>query len=135
PGLGYTASKVLSKNPISYTGIELNEDAAAILRRTINGKNRRIIVANASETPLESESVDIVYGEAMLTMQSNKGKLKIIEEAKRILKPGGFYGIHELGLYPDDMSERSKSEIQRDLAESIKVNARPLTVREWTKLF
>lgn len=135
PGLGYTASKVLNMNPLTYTGIELNEDAAQLLRKKIKGENRSIIVANASDTTLADNSVDIVYGEAMLTMQSPKGKRKIIEEAKRILKPGGFYGIHELGLYPDEMSEESKSQIQRDLSESIKVNARPLTIKEWTNLF
>jgi ubiquinone/menaquinone biosynthesis C-methylase UbiE len=134
PGLGFTASLVLKSNPTSYTGVELNEDAAEILRKKIQGENKKIIIANASESTLEAESADKVYGEAMLTMQSHKGKMAIIKEAHRILKDGGLYGIHELGLTPDEMPEKSKSAIQKELANVIKVNARPLTVTEWKGL-
>ena len=45
-----------------------------------------------------------------------------------------MYAIHELGLFPGDISEQKKASIQRDLALSIKVNARPLTEHEWTEL-
>lgn len=134
PGLGYTASKVLNHNPKSYVGVEINEVAAVILRKSIFGENRSIVVANASESSLETNSIDKVYGEAMLTMQSKQSKIKIIKEAHRILKVGGLYGIHELGLFPDEIADNSKSDIQKELSEVIKVNARPLTVNEWSKL-
>jgi cyclopropane fatty-acyl-phospholipid synthase-like methyltransferase len=134
PGMGFTAAKVLGHNPSSYVGVELNEEAAAMLRKTIHGDRRKIVIANASESTLETDSVDKVYGEAMLTMQSKQSKMRIIKEAHRILKVGGLYGIHELGLFPDEIADSSKSEIQKELAEVIKVNARPLTVNEWTNL-
>ena len=70
----------------------------------------------------------------MLTMQADHRKSEIIREAHRILKPGGFYGIHELGLTPEEIDESTKATIQRDLAKVIKVNARPLTKTEWTGL-
>ena len=134
PGLGFTASIALKNNPKSYTGIELNEEAAEILRTKINGKNRKIIVANAAHSTLEDNSATKVYGEAMLTMQADSRKSLIIKEAFKILKTGGYYGIHELGLTPDNLSPEVKSKIQRDLAEVIKVNARPLTETEWKTL-
>lgn len=134
PGIGYTAFKVLAQSPKSYTGIELNEEAAAGLRTKINGDNQRIIIANAAATNLPDACADKVYGEAMLTMHVNKRKADIIREAARILRPGGLYGIHELGLTPDNISEEDKAEIQRELSLCIKVNARPLTREEWTKL-
>lgn len=134
PGLGFTAAIALKKNPKSYTGVELNEEAASILRKKIKGENTRIIVGNAANSALENDSYDKVYGEAMLTMQSDQKKSEIIKEARRLLKKGGFYGIHELGLQPDNIGEDVKSEIQRALAHTIKVNARPLTVKEWTAL-
>lgn len=134
PGLGFTASITLKNNPKTYTGIELNEEAASILRKNINGKDRTIIVGNASESTLEGESYTKVYGEAMLTMQADHRKSAIIKEAFRILKLGGLYGIHELGLAPNNLGEDVKSQIQRELAQVIKVNARPLTVDEWTGL-
>lgn len=134
PGMGYTASLTLAKNPKSYTGIELNEEAAANLQKTINGDSRKIIVSSAANSTLKSNSVDKVYGEAMLTMQIDARKSEIIREAHRILKSGGLYGIHELGLTPNDLPEKKKAALQRELAMEIKVNARPLTVKEWSAL-
>lgn len=134
PGLGFTASIALQSNPQTYTGIELNEEAAGILRKFIKGKGREVIIGNAAESTLNSNTYSKVYGEAMLTMQVDNRKSEIIKEASRILKPGGLYGIHELGLQPDDMTADTKAEIQRELAQAIKVNARPLTKSEWTNL-
>lgn len=72
PGLGFTASIVLKNNPKSYTGVELDEEAASISRKKITGANRNVIVGNASRTDLENSSADKVYGEAMLTMQDDR---------------------------------------------------------------
>jgi len=121
-------------NDHNNRGVELNEEAAGILKNRLKGKDFRIIIGNAAESTLESGSVDKVYGEAMLTMHADHRKSEIIREAYRILKPGGFYGIHELGLTPDEISAEKKAEIQKELALAIKVNARPLTVSEWTEL-
>lgn len=134
PGIGYTASVTLQKNPHTYTGVELNEEAAHNLRKTINGKDRKIIIGNAADSTIEENFADKVYGEAMLTMHADHRKSEIIREAHRILKKGGLYGIHELGLYPNDLSEEVKGDIQKELAQTIKVNARPLTQSEWTTL-
>lgn len=134
PGLGYTASVALQKAPKSYTGIELNEEAVNILRKTIYGNGREIIIGNAADSTLKDNFADKVYGEAMLTMHADPRKSEIIQEAHRILKKGGLYGIHELGLYPNELAVGVKNEIQKQLAHSIKVNARPLTQSEWTSL-
>lgn len=134
PGLGFTAAIAINKRPKSYTGIELNEDAARLLRKKIIGRNHRIIVGNAAETPLLPASAHKVFGEAMLSMHADHRKAEIIREANRLLKPGGLYGIHELGLMPDTIDDATKAEIQRQLAVSLKVNARPLTQAEWIVL-
>lgn len=134
PGIGYTAFKVLEKHPKTYIGVELNEEAASGLRKKINGPGRQIVIGNAAETHLAEASADKVYGEAMLTMHVDKRKSDIIREAHRLLRPGGYYGIHELGLMPDNISEEEKAEIQRELSMCIKVNARPLTQSEWIHL-
>ncbi len=134
PGIGYTAMKVLEKHPKTYTGVELNEEAAANLRKKINGNGRQIIIGNASKVALNEGVADKVYGEAMLTMQADHRKSEIIREAHRLLRPGGLYGIHELGLTPDSLDPQEKAKIQHELAVSIKVNARPLTQSEWVTL-
>tara|TARA_B100000809_G_scaffold262125_1_gene312403 strand:+ start:1012 stop:1788 length:777 start_codon:yes stop_codon:yes gene_type:complete len=134
PGLGFTASLALKNNPKTYTGVELNEEAASVLRKKIEGNDRKIIIGNAADSKLEANSFTKVYGEAMLTMQADHRKSEIIKEAHRILKKGGLYGIHELGLTPDTLDENTKAKIQKELAQVIKVNARPLTVNEWSDL-
>ena len=133
PGLGFTASLALRNNPKSYTAIELDKEAATNLNHIVHGANRRIIQADASQTPLDANSCNKVYGEAMLTMQADHRKAEIIREAHRILEPGGYYGIHELGLVNIE-SEDHKATIQRKLAKTIRVNARPLTQEEWHTL-
>ena len=70
----------------------------------------------------------------MLTMQPLEQKKAIIAEAFRILKSGGYYGIHELGIKPDDVSEEVKEDLFKELSETIRVHARPMTTAEWAAL-
>jgi ubiquinone/menaquinone biosynthesis C-methylase UbiE len=135
PGIGFTMSQILKKDPKTYTGVELNEEATARLRTKLNGTQIATIVnTTAAQTGLDDSSADKVLGEAMLTMQTDKRKSEIIKEAFRILKKGGLYGIHELGLTPDELDPKFKGTIQRKLAQTIRVNARPLTKMEWCDL-
>ena len=135
PGLGLTAKKTCSFSPKSYTAVEINEEAANIVRKRVKYDKMHLIVANAVESTLPDSCADKVYCEAMLTMQSNKNKGTIISEAARILRPGGYYAIHEICLIPDDVSETLKRGIYHDLATAIQVNARPITLPEWKELF
>ncbi|MCC6384943.1 MAG: methyltransferase domain-containing protein [Bacteroidia bacterium] len=134
PGLGFTASLLLAKHPKQYTGIELNEEAAGRLQKKIFANGYKIVNTSAANTGLPDASTNKVIGEAMLTMQPDHRKSEIIKEAFRILKRGGLYGIHELGLMPDHLDPAVKDEVQQSLAKSIKVNARPLTRSEWCEL-
>lgn len=133
PGIGKTAGLIMASDPASYVGVDQDPDAAATVAQVVSPKGRTI-TANANETGLPEESADVVIGEAMLTMQTDRGKKEIIDEAVRVLRPGGRYGIHELGLLPDELAVETKDEIRKDLARAIKVNARPLTPTEWTNL-
>ncbi len=132
PGMGFTASLTLAHKLHSYVGIDADEDIVRMLSKKLQSAQASFNLGNASQTNLESASKDKVYGEAMLTMHADHRKSEIIREAHRILKKGGWYAIHELGL--TNVDETLKSKIQRDLALSIKVNARPLTENEWKHL-
>lgn len=135
PGMGFTAAMLLEKSPKSYTGVELNKEAADRLQKIMGARpGRKIINATAAKTGLAGASKDKVIGEAMLTMQAYHRKIEIIKEAYRVLKPGGLYGIHELGLTPDNLDEGVKKDIQKNLAKLMHVNARPLTKTEWVEL-
>ncbi|WP_006245644.1 class I SAM-dependent methyltransferase [Mycolicibacterium tusciae] len=134
PGLGRTARDIVALRPRSYIGVDDTAAATESVRDVVSPVQGSVIVADAAVTGLPDASVDVVVGEAMLTMQGDKAKRAIIAEAYRILRPGGRYAIHELGLQPDSMAQETKDDIRRDLARSIKVNARPLTAAEWVQL-
>ena len=104
------------------------------MRRYLEGERRQCHVDRAEETGLPDASASVIYGEAMLTMQTAANKAAIVAEAARVLRPGGRYGIHELALEPDDLDETTRSQIQQDLSAAIHVGARPLTASEWRGL-
>lgn len=134
PGLGFTAAIACAKHPKSYTGVDNNKEAAELARKKVNYHRMQMVVADAADTTLPDGYATKVYGEAMLTMQPLEHKKEIVREAARILKPGGYYGIHELGLRPDSISEDIKQRVYKDLSANIRVHARPLTVAEWSQL-
>lgn len=134
PGLGFTAGLVLAKKPESYIGIDVNASVVKQLSKRFNVPGCTFLEGNAANSALKDQSCDKIYGEAMLTMHSDHRKAEIIREAYRILRPGGYYAIHELGLTPDTLDVQRKVEIQKNLARSIRVNARPLTATEWQAL-
>lgn len=134
PGLGATARLALERNPASYVGVERDQAATAAVRKLLTPGRHRCVTGTAARTGLEDASATVVYGEAMLTMQTDEHKKAIVQEAFRILEPGGRYGIHELGLTPDDIGDQVEQEVRRDLSQAIRVGARPLTRSEWRAL-
>lgn len=133
PGLGRTAREILELGPRSYVGIDQDPDARAAVQAVV-GDRGTVRVAHADATGLPDASADVLVGEAMLTMQGDKTRNSIVAEAARVLRPGGRYAIHELGLVPDDLSEEVTTELRRALARASKVNSRPQTLAEWRHL-
>lgn len=137
PGLGLTTRAILERDPKSYRGVDCDPQVVDIISKLTSEKATipaSCVQRDAADTGLESNSADVVIGEAMLTMQTERGKQAIIGEAFRLLRAGGTYSIHELGLQPDNLDESVKDEVRKALARSIKVNARPLTEQEWREL-
>lgn len=137
PGLGLTTRAILERDPKSYRGVDRDPQVVDIISKLTSEKATipaSCVQRDAADTGLESNSADVVIGEAMLTMQTERGKQAIIGEAFRLLRAGGTYSIHELGLQPDNLDESVKDEVRKALARSIKVNVRPLTEQEWREL-
>ncbi|TCF46494.1 class I SAM-dependent methyltransferase [Bifidobacterium longum] len=137
PGLGLTTRAILERDPKSYRGVDRDPQVVDIISKLTSEKATipaSCVQRDAADTGLESNSADVVIGEAMLTMQTERGKQAIIGEAFRLLRAGGTYSIHELGLQPDNLDESVKDEVRKALARSIKVNARPLAEQEWREL-
>lgn len=134
PGLGVTARLTLQRQPRSYTAVEQDERASARLTESLPGDFVRCLCGNAERTGLPSEAFTVVYGEAMLTMQTTPAKMRILGEARRLLRRGGRYGIHELCIVPDDAGSEMRREMERTLSLNIHVGVQPLTAAEWRKL-
>lgn len=130
PGLGVTARLTLALNPKSYTAVERDESAAALVSRYLEGAGRRCVVGSAAATGLPAESATVVYGEAMLTMRTGEEKRRIVCEAARLLKPGGRYAVHEMCLR-DGVEGGARKEVERALTGVVNHGVRPLTVSEW----
>jgi hypothetical protein len=133
PGLGVTARLVLQRNPVHYTAVERDSAAADTVRKYLPARHA-CILGSAEETELPPGCASVVFGEAMLSMQPATTKRRIVQEAVRLLRPDGRYGIHELCLVPDDADEKLRATIQQELSREIHVGVRPLTHLEWCEL-
>lgn len=134
PGLGMTAQLALKRRPASFTAVEREPAAAAIVSGYLKDSTQKCVSGSAEQTDLPSEVATVVYGEAILTMQPPEMKRRIVREARRLLKRGGRYAIHEMCLVGDDLDEGSKKEINHALSRAIHVGVRPLSVSEWRGL-
>lgn len=134
PGLGVTAEVALRRGPRTYVGVERDAAAARALRARIEGPGRRILQGSAERIDLPAATVTVAWAEAMLTMNPQPARERILSEVARVLVPGGRFGMHELMLTPDDLPEHDRARIRRDLSETIRVGARPLTASEWREL-
>lgn len=134
PGLGVTAKLTIARGPASYTAVERDPEAANIVRRQLAGAAQQCVIGTAEDTGLDDEAYDVVYGEAMLSMQPPDRKIAIVREACRLLKLAGRYGIHELCLTPDDIDDKTKKEISKQMALTIRHGAQLLTTSGWKEL-
>jgi ubiquinone/menaquinone biosynthesis C-methylase UbiE len=123
PGLGVTARMVLQKHPMAYWGVEREPAAVGRLRQRFTGPTSHIVLGRAEASRLPDACASVVYGEALLSMQSQQQKNRIVSEACRLLTAGGRYGIHELCFLPDDISDHVRQEIQAAMSREIHVGS------------
>jgi hypothetical protein len=129
-----TTRIVLERSPQSYTAVERDQISQQNVQQILrNGELGQCVVGTAQATGLEDGCASVVFGEAMLTMQTEATKRKTAEEAFRLLGPAGRYGIHETCL-KDDLSVEIKPEIESALRDALRIGARPLTLKEWQEL-
>jgi len=134
PGLGASTRLCLSKSVESYTAIDRDRDVLARLQARVTDPRARFLLGNAHETCLGDGAATAVYGEAMLSMQTETEKLRIIREAARILTPGGRYALHELCAVPDDIEPAILDQMQADLTRSVHHAVRLSTSKRWRQL-
>jgi ubiquinone/menaquinone biosynthesis C-methylase UbiE len=128
-GLGNSAIALAKRYNVQVVGIEKDADRIAIAQANAKstGLDHRVRFIQGDIFQLESvsESFDYVLAEAILTMQSAAGKAKILAGVRDRLQVGGKFLSHEL------LAQNHSQELHQDLAQATRVNATPLTEREW----
>ncbi len=134
PGLGETAKRVIPACG-RYIGIDSNAEVFRSLTARFHPTDKASFIhASADNTCLDEGIATVLWGEAMLSMQTPSQKERIVREAARLLRPDGRYGIHELCLKPDNIDPSVRRLIERELSMEIHVGVQPVTEGEWRAL-
>lgn len=121
----FYASSIVGERGLVYA-LDLNSDFIEYVKRKANRKgikNINAIVANAQETGLPSESIDIVF--IRLVLHDIQDKYAAIKEFNRILKENGKLIVDEENVMPQDyvrkMAEDSSFRLSRRLRKTIQI--------------
>jgi predicted O-methyltransferase YrrM len=127
---GYSAIALARRYGVRVVGIEKNPDSVARAQTNIAaaGLINQVEVIEGDIFHLDQlkEQFDYVLAEAILTMQSNPGKAKILGGICDRLKPNGQFLSHELRAEGPNIDK-----IHQELSSTIRVNAVPLTTEDW----
>lgn len=97
PGLGRTAIEIIARHPRSYLGAEQDPDAAKAVRSIVTGHGD-VRVTDAADTGLPDAGIDVVVGEAMLTMQGDAAKHAVVNPSPRcVIRTRHLRGVHATG--------------------------------------
>ncbi len=128
---GESAIQIAKRFNVRVVGVEKNPDSVAKAQKNIKaaGLQDRVTIIEGDIFQLDKiiDKFDYVLAEAILTMQSDVGKAKILSAIKNCLKPGGKFLSHEM------LVRSHESEVRKNLSQAIRVNANPLTLEEWEK--
>jgi ubiquinone/menaquinone biosynthesis C-methylase UbiE len=130
-GLGTSAIALAKSYGVNVIGIEKDLDRVAVARQQVKSQGLtdrvQILQGNVFELEQLSQQFDYVVAEAILTMQSQSGKVKILQGACRCLKPDGRFLGHEL------LAIDREAQLHQVLSAVNRVNANPLSVEHWAE--
>jgi cyclopropane fatty-acyl-phospholipid synthase-like methyltransferase len=128
-GLGTSAIALAKHYHVRVIGIERNPHHLALAQAKVKaaGLADQVQICSGNIFTLAEmvETFDYVLAEAILTMQSDIGKVNILKGVFDRLKSGGVFLCHEA------IARHHQAELHRDLAEVLRVNATPLSVEDW----
>jgi predicted O-methyltransferase YrrM len=127
---GYSAIALAQRYGVKVVGVEKDPNSVARARANVAaaGLTHQVDILEGDIFHLEriTEQFDYVLAEAILTMQSDSGKAKILRGVGDRLKPGGQFLSHELLV-----NGPNAATIHQKLAATIRVNATPLSTEGW----
>jgi cyclopropane fatty-acyl-phospholipid synthase-like methyltransferase len=126
---GESAIAIAKRFNVSVVGVEQDPDSVAKARSNIEaaGLSDRISIVEGDIFQLDriTDKFDYILAKAILTMQSNPGKIKILSIICDRLKPSGKFLAHELLVHSNE------AQVRKNLSQAIRVNANPLSFAEW----
>jgi 2-polyprenyl-6-hydroxyphenyl methylase/3-demethylubiquinone-9 3-methyltransferase len=85
-------SNHLAKSGFQVTGIDLSQESLAIAKKYDETGNAHYLQANGYQLPFEAASFDVTC--AMDILEHVEEPLRLIQEASRVLRPGGLFFFH-----------------------------------------
>jgi SAM-dependent methyltransferase len=133
-GKGTTAVYLAEKYGCKVVGIDILEDMIEEARKLAEKKRVSHLiefrVGDALNLPFDDNEFDVAFSQAMLILVEDK--LKAVEEAVRVIKPGGFAGWVELSWKaepPDDFISEATDDVSASCMRNVD------TFEDWRKLF
>ena len=134
PGLGATAEQVLARGPFSYLGVDREYAIVCQSNARLARDGVLFVQGDAGDTGLPGETATVLFGEAVLTMQTEASRQEMAQEAWRVLRRQGRYGIHELCVWPDGLAHSCRRVIELELTQALQQDIRLLTSDDWREL-
>ena len=135
-GRGRTSVYLAKKYGCQVVGIDLNEEWIEEARKLAEQKGVNHLVSfqatNAISLPFPNDDFDITLAQAVLVLVEDKDKVKVIEEASRVLKKGGRSGWSELSWGKEPTQDFLVAAGKETCSKGI---ANAMTFEGWETLF
>jgi hypothetical protein len=134
PGTGDTGLLATHENVYSWTGVCADAAEAEFVAGMVPSPVTHTQTGTPDRTGLPDECATVVISEGLLAGLAGDAQSAVVEEAARLLRPNGRFGLHELCLRATGLSEPVTAGIRSQLAEPANGSLNPLTEVEWCEL-
>ena len=92
----------LSRNGMQIIGIDLSSEALDRAREYCRDDNVRLLRGSGFSLPFQSEVFPIVYASQVLHLFDDGGRLRLMQEVRRVLQPGGrfIFDLKNIASHP-----------------------------------
>jgi SAM-dependent methyltransferase len=133
-GSGAGGAAAAHVNLRSWTGIAPDAASAGLVTRRVRGYDRRGVVGSPDATGLPDGQATVTLAEGLLTGLSDPRKLAVLEEARRITRPGGRVGLHELCVVPAAFGEPDAAQVREEIGRAVSGGLRVLSEPAWREV-
>jgi hypothetical protein len=134
PGAGALGRAAVARELHQWTGVCLDRAQARRVASAVTGHGCGTVLGAPDRTGLEAGSATVMLAEGLLTGLSRPSKLAVLEEAARVLRPGGRIGVHELCVLEGPWGGVPAHDIVAELSAHANGALRPLTEAGWREL-